>query len=135
MKLRRAFGLLAVLALALPAWAALSDGPAAPDGLAPGPLGVLDGIYQQISRPALGITPRLQELIEWSELRIFLEENATDGDLGIQFLLDGDEWKRVIIVSADWRRMVDIRVQGKARQIGLTEIQSESAGVEFETEE
>lgn len=74
----------------------------------------------------------LRAIIEFSETRMFLEENATDGDLGIQFKFDGEDWERVLVYDPNWRRMVDVRVRGRARQIGLTEIQSESAEPSFE---
>jgi hypothetical protein len=107
-----------------------------------------------------------------AEAEIFFEENATDGDLGIQFFLDGDAWKRVLIFgpteeddddssedsSSDdgssedsssedsssedsdsdddsdesTQRLLDIRVHGTARVIGLTEIFSESAEPSFD---
>ena len=64
---------------------------------------------------------------ELSEASIFFEENTTDGDLGIQFFMDGDAWDHVIIFDPTWRRFVDVKVRGRLRGIGLTEVFSESA--------
>jgi len=72
------------------------------------------------------------EEIEFDEAEIFFEENATDGDLGIQFFLDGDEWDHVVIVDPGGHRMVDVKVRGNTRVIGLTEIFSESAEPDFD---
>jgi hypothetical protein len=73
-----------------------------------------------------------KEAIPFSEVEIFFEENATDGDLGLQFFLDGDDWSEVTIVSPDGRKMVDIKVKGNAGEIGLTEVFSESAEPSFD---
>lgn len=69
---------------------------------------------------------------ELSEAEIFFEENTTDGDLGIQFFLDGDAWDRVSIFTPNLRRMVDVKVKGKIGDIGLTEVFSESAEPSFD---
>jgi hypothetical protein len=63
----------------------------------------------------------------FDEAEIFFEFNSTDLDLGIQFFVDGEAWKRVKIFSPNWRKLVDVKVKGNARVIGLTEIFSESA--------
>ncbi|MCZ6834260.1 MAG: fibronectin type III domain-containing protein, partial [Planctomycetota bacterium] len=54
------------------------------------------------------------------------------GDLGIQFFLDGEGWRRVKIFYPDGRKMIDIKVKGNAGMIGLTEIFSESAEPSFD---
>lgn len=72
--------------------------------------------------------------VELDEAEIFFEENATDGDLGIQFFLDGEGWKRITIFTPDWRRIVTVSVKGKLGKIGLTEIFSESAEPSYNEE-
>lgn len=70
--------------------------------------------------------------LEFSETQIFFEENTTDGDLGIQFKLDGEPWRRVWIFQPDGRLFANVRVGGNARVIGLTEVFSESAEPSFD---
>jgi hypothetical protein len=72
------------------------------------------------------------EVVELADAEIFFEENATDEDLGIQFFLDGEAWKRIKIYSPNWRRLVDVKVKGSTRVIGLTELFSESAEPGFD---
>lgn len=71
-------------------------------------------------------------IVELDEAEIFFEENVTDGDLGIQFFLDGEAWTSITIFTPDWRRNVKVSVKGNLRQIGLTEIFSESAEPSFD---
>jgi len=72
------------------------------------------------------------DAVELADAEIFFEENATDEDLGIQFFLDGEAWKRIRIYSPNWRRLVDVKVKGSTRVIGLTELFSESAEPGFD---
>lgn len=70
--------------------------------------------------------------IEFDEHEIFFELNYTDEDLGIHALIDGEAWKRLIIERDDNdRKLLDIRVKGKLRKQGLTELFFESAEPEF----
>ena len=68
---------------------------------------------------------------EFDDATIIFEENFTDGDLGIQFFLDAEGWRRVMIFQPNGRRMVDIKVRGSAGVIGLTELFSEGAEPNF----
>ena len=77
--------------------------------------------------------------IPYDEAELFFEENATDGDLGIHFKVDGDGWKRLSLlrpkngVADDDRRLLNVRVKGNlGTEIGLTEIFSESAEPSFD---
>jgi hypothetical protein len=63
----------------------------------------------------------------FDDAELFFEENATDGDLGIQVFLDGPPWERIAVFTPYWTRLVDVKVKGNAKVIGLTEIFSESA--------
>jgi len=68
----------------------------------------------------------------FDEAEIFFELNNTDGDLGIHALIDGDAWKRLEIEDPRERKMLDIRVRGRLRKQGLTEIFFESAEPTFD---
>ena len=67
-----------------------------------------------------------EEEIPFDEAEIFFELNNTDGDLGIHAKVDGDAWKRLEIEDKYERRMLLIRVIGRLRQQGLTELFFES---------
>ena len=73
-----------------------------------------------------------QEEIEFEEAEIFFELNDTDGDLGIHALIDGDPWKKIRIKAPDGKRMLDLRLKGRLKQQGLTELFFESAEPSFD---
>ncbi len=73
--------------------------------------------------------------IPFSVARIFFELNNTDGDLGIHALIDGDPWKRLKIEDTKEREMLNIRLRGRLRRQGLTELFFESAEPPFESED
>jgi len=81
---------------------------------------------------------RAEEPIEYDEAKLFLEENRTDGDLGLHFKVDGEGWKRLRLRGPDKhgrkrRSLFNILVQGNlGHVIGLTEIFSESAEPSFD---
>jgi len=68
----------------------------------------------------------------FDEAEIFFELNNTDEDLGIHALIDGDAWKRLEIEDPNERKLLDIRVKGRLRKQGLTEIFFESAEPTFD---
>ena len=68
----------------------------------------------------------------FAEANIYFELNNTDGDLGIHALIDGDPWKRLEIEDPNERKMLNIKVKGRLRRQGLTEIFFESAEPEFD---
>lgn len=70
--------------------------------------------------------------IPFDEAHLFFELNNTDGDLGIHALIDGDAWKRLIIEDPRERKMLDVKVRGRLRRQGLTEIFFESAEPKFD---
>ena len=73
-----------------------------------------------------------EDEIAFAEANIFFELNDTDGDLGIHALIDGDPWKKLEIEDPNERKMLDIRVWGRLRRQGLTEIFFESAEPTFD---
>lgn len=68
----------------------------------------------------------------FDEANLFFELNNTDGDLGIHALIDGEPWKRLEIEDPWERKMLDIRVKGRLRRQGLTELFYESAEPSFD---
>ena len=72
------------------------------------------------------------EEIPFDEAQIFFELNNTDGDLGIHAKIDGEGWKRLKIEDLKERKMLDIKVKGRLRKQGLTEIFFESAEPTFD---
>ena len=69
---------------------------------------------------------------EFAEAHVFFELNNTDGDLGIHALIDGDPWKRMRIEVQNERKILDVKVRGRLRRQGLTEIFFESAEPTFD---
>lgn len=70
--------------------------------------------------------------IPFDEAELFFELNDTDGDLGIHGKVDGDEWKRLEIEDPNERRMMHLRVMGRLKRQGLTELFFESAEPTFD---
>ena len=70
--------------------------------------------------------------IPFDEAHLFFELNNTDGDLGIHALIDGGPWKKLEIEDPRERKMLDIRVNGRLKRQGLTEIFFESAEPTFD---
>ena len=73
-----------------------------------------------------------KEPMEFSVGEIFFELNDTDGDLGIHALIDGDPWKTLTIEDLRERKILNVRVSGRLRKQGLTEIFFESAEPSFD---
>ena len=74
----------------------------------------------------------LAQEFPFSEANIYFELNNTDEDLGIHALIDGDPWKRLAIEDTKERQMLNIRVQGRLKRQGLTELFFESAEPGFD---
>jgi hypothetical protein len=73
-----------------------------------------------------------EEEIPFDEAELFFELNDTDGDLGIHALIDGEPWKRLVIEDLKERKMLDVKVRGRLRRQGLTELFFESAEPTFD---
>ena len=73
-----------------------------------------------------------EEEIPFDVAEIFFELNNTDGDLGIHALIDGEPWKRLEIEDPRERQMLKVKVKGRLRRQGLTEIFFESAEPTFD---
>ncbi|MCZ6585330.1 MAG: hypothetical protein O6930_04870 [Gammaproteobacteria bacterium] len=72
------------------------------------------------------------EIIEFSDSRIIIEINATDGDSGIQMFVDGEGWDRLIVFDPKWKRVLRVRGSGGVGDTGLTEFFFESAEPGFD---
>lgn len=68
----------------------------------------------------------------FDEADLYFEMNHTDGDLGIHALIDGDPWKKLTIEDPTDRKMMVIKVKGKLKRQGLTELFFESAEPPFD---
>jgi hypothetical protein len=73
-----------------------------------------------------------EDEIPFSEADVFFELNDTDGDLGIHALIDGEPWKSVSIFDPFERRILNVRLRGRLRMQGLTELFFESAEPSFD---
>jgi hypothetical protein len=57
---------------------------------------------------------------------LIIEVNGTDGDAGLQFLLDGEPWNSMTISDPSGNVVVDVDAEGRLKDWGLTELFSES---------
>jgi hypothetical protein len=64
--------------------------------------------------------------VPFSIAQIFIENNATAGDAGIQVFFDADGWKRVNILDPDEHVILDITAKRAFRELGITEVRFES---------
>ena len=96
-------------------------------------LGLCAGVSALLAAPtAVFAHDDDEEEIPFDVAEVFFELNDTDGDLGIHALIDGDAWKRLRIEDTNERRILDIKVRGRLRRQGLTEIFFESAEPTFD---
>ena len=70
--------------------------------------------------------------VEFSDARLKVEINATDGDAGLQIFLDGEAWNDVELLDPTGTAVLDVDVTGRAEDFGLTELFSESSEPPFE---
>lgn len=96
-------------------------------------LGLYAGVSALLAAPtAVFAHDDDEEEIPFDVAEVFFELNDTDGDLGIHALIDGDAWKRLRIEDMNERRVLSIKVRGRLRRQGLTEIFFESAEPTFD---
>ena len=72
------------------------------------------------------------EIVPFEVAEIFFELNNTDGDLGIHGMVDGDEWKKIVIKQPNGRHLMRIYAVSSLRQQGVTELFFESAEPTFD---
>jgi hypothetical protein len=71
-------------------------------------------------------------LIPFDDATMIFEVNATDGDAGLQVFLDGEPWQSVEVRSPDGRKIFAVDGKGELRNLGLTELFSESNEPSFD---
>jgi hypothetical protein len=71
-------------------------------------------------------------LTEFPDARLKIEYNATDGDAGLQLLLDAPAWKQVRITNPNGRDLLEIEAEQVIRNYGLTELFAESSEPPFD---
>ncbi len=72
-----------------------------------------------------------QATVDLSQATVFLELNATDEDLGIHSLFDGEGWTRMTIVAPNGVVIFSVTNGGTLSRIGSTEVFTESAEPPF----
>lgn len=65
--------------------------------------------------------------LPFAKLKLFFEFNSTDNDLGVQLLLDADDWQHIEGSDPRGKKIVDIDARGRLKDLGLTELFFESA--------
>ena len=73
-----------------------------------------------------------KKTIPFSDARLRIEVNATDGDSGLHALLDAEGWRYVKIYDPRGRLVFHVAGGGSVRKTGLTELFFESAEPGFE---
>lgn len=86
----------------------------------------VDGTIDQVAT-ATADRQSSRSQIPFSKLKMFLEFNSTDDDLGVQLLLDGDDWQRIEGRDPRGREFVEVEAGGRLRELGITELFWESA--------
>ena len=66
------------------------------------------------------------------EAEIYIEINDTDGDAGIQMMLDGEDWKRMRAWDPFEVKILDVKARGAVGIQGMTELFFESAEPSFD---
>jgi hypothetical protein len=64
---------------------------------------------------------------EFGECKVLVEMNASDGDVGFHFLVDGDSLIRTSLFNPHWRKIWSYYVRKELREQTLTESFNESA--------
>ena len=82
--------------------------------------------------PAQAGEDKPKKVIPFSDARLRIEVNATDGDSGLHALIDAEGWKYVKIYDPTGRLVFHVSGGGSVRKTGLTELFFESAEPGFE---
>lgn len=64
---------------------------------------------------------------EFGECKVLVEINASDGDIGFHFLVDGDNLIRTTLYTGEWTKLWSYKVKRELRRQTLTESFNESA--------
>ena len=96
--------------------------------------------YRVLALAMLGLIPLLAPgavgaqggTVPFKDARLKIEVNATDGDAGLQVLLDHEPWKSISITNPNGQKILDVAVGEVIANYGLTELFSESSEPPFE---
>jgi hypothetical protein len=58
---------------------------------------------------------------------VHFEFNASANDLGVHVFIDGEDWKKLLIVDPEERTIFEVEGKGPYRNLGLTELFFEGA--------
>ncbi|MGH9024536.1 MAG: fibronectin type III domain-containing protein [Acidimicrobiia bacterium] len=94
-------------------------------------LALLVGASAAIAARSSGSSTPESGTVEFSDSRLKVEINATDGDAGLQPFIDGDPWKKVRIINPEGDVIFKAQPEGKVKNYGLTELFSESSEPPF----
>jgi hypothetical protein len=93
------------------------------------PLRMLPVLMISVVALVLGVVaPELwaKDEVTLTDAKVFIEFNATAQDAGIQIFLDGEQWKKLKIVSPAGRKIFVVQGKGSVKRLGLTELHFES---------
>ena len=79
-----------------------------------------------------GTFPAIRGAQQFEVAQIFFELNDTDGDLGVQALMDGEPWTELEIEGPGGSPLLDIISRGRLTRQAMTELFFESAEPDFE---
>lgn len=65
--------------------------------------------------------------IPFADARLKIEYNATDGDAGLQVLLDAPPWTELSISNPFGRKVLEVEAEEVIRNYGLTELSPRAA--------
>ncbi len=71
--------------------------------------------------------------VQFTDARLKVEINATDGDAGLQIFLDGQPWNSARLSRPDGQTILNVDVTGPVANFGFTEYFSESSEPPFTT--
>lgn len=71
--------------------------------------------------------PVMAEVVEWDDLKVIIEINASDGDAGFHALADADAWRWFRVTDPDGNKILVMKLTGILMEQGLTENFFESA--------
>ena len=79
--------------------------------------------------------PVMAEVVEWDDLKVIIEINASDGDAGFHALADADAWRWFRVTDPDGNKILAMKLTGILMEQGLTENFFESAEPLCESDE
>jgi hypothetical protein len=93
---------------------------------------VATGLLLAVSIPvAAQAAQSSRATMPFDDARLKIEYNATEGDAGLQFFVDAEDWKQVVIANPRGRTVLDVDAGRVISNYGLTELFSESSEPPF----